>query len=1094
MDSGRRRFSTAQQLNPDTLKVIDKKKDRRKSLGTIEEPDDTGPEGEPRRKESITQKVTTTIGNLALFKDEDEDVTVGNGTSAFAGYITPGPKERATSNKKKANLGVMLGVYLPTIQHILGVTMFIRLFWVVGVAGIWHTMILLLLCCSCTLLTSISLSAVATNGVVESGGAYFMISRNLGAEFGSAVGILFYLANTVATSMYLVGGVEVILLYIAPEMTIGGEEVHGDTGMFGMMSHNYRIYGTALLLLELVIVALGVKFVQLLAPVSLACVILSLLACFAGGVEKAITHNGQHVCMLEDHLLNSKVLNIPHDADITDICKYCKKGDQIGDAFCEGNATAEICQTYTGGNLQCVNAFPGISGAVMRTNMNPYYLNEGQAILRVKQADRTREVYQDVATSFFMLLAIYFPAVTGIMTGTNMSGDLKDPQKSIPSGTISATITTSVIYFGLALLFGSSIAGPVLRDKNGKSLKGSMVVASLAWPSPWVVIVGSFLSTFGAALQCLCSAPRLLQSIAKDDVIPFLSPFARVTKNNEPFLGLLFTTVIAEAAILLGAVDAIAEVLDFFFLMCYAFVNLVCALHSLLGAPNWRPRFKYYHWSLSLAGAFLCFFIMFASRWYYAMIAIGLTMAIYKYVEWKGAKKEWGDGIRGLALTTAQYSLMKVEDKDPHPKNWRPQLLILVDGKYSDEIIDLRSVNLLNLAGQMKAGRGLAITVAFVKCNTFRQQERAKAEDIKARVQDDMVQARLKGFGKALLFNETQIEGSVSALYQSIGIGGLRPNTVMLNFPRMSENDEHTEQLIFAEQLIRGVQHENCMIVVKGITAFPKPNDRLRGYIHIWWIVQDGGILMLIAYLLQQHKVWKGCKLNIYVIAHEGGESTEDMKARLQKHIYMLRIDATVYIVNMINPDVSEDAVQRTITMEKRSKALLSRKNTPNGVANGGFMMGDDSLHSTFQSSKSLERMAALSRAESRAVSRVPSDRSLDRVDLSDDKDGVIETSFIQKAFEGIDSSDTMTSADAVNVEELDEQKVQKMQAAIRMNQVILEYSTESQLVLLSLPKPPKTRQAVIENYLAYVEALTEKLPRVMLIGGSGKEVITVDS
>lgn len=68
------------------------------------------------------------------------------------------------------------------------------------------------------------------------------------------------------------------------------------------------------------------------------------------------------------------------------------------------------------------------------------------------------------------------------------------------------------------------------------------------------------------------------------------------------------------------------------------------------------------------------------------------------------------------------------------------------------------------------------------------------------------------------------------------------------------------------------------------------------------------------------------------------------------------------------------------------------------------------------------------------------------------------------------------------------------MQAAIRMNQVILEYSTESQLVLLSLPKPPKTRQAVIENYLAYVEALTEKLPRVMLIGGSGKEVITVDS
>jgi potassium/chloride transporter 4/5/6 len=142
-----------------------------------------------------------------------------------------------------------------------------------------------------------------------------------------------------------------------------------------------------------------------------------------------------------------------------------------------------------------------------------------------------------------------------------MSGDLKDPQKSIPSGTIAATLTTSMIYITLALLFGSSITGAVLRDKNGKSLDSHMIVASLAWPSPWIVIVGSFLSTFGAALQCLCSAPRLLQSIAKDDVIPFLTPFARVTKSNEPFLGLLLTTFIAELAILLGAVDAIAGII-----------------------------------------------------------------------------------------------------------------------------------------------------------------------------------------------------------------------------------------------------------------------------------------------------------------------------------------------------------------------------------------------------------------------------------------------------------------------------------------------------------------------------------------------------
>ena len=106
---------------------------------------------------------------------------------------------------------------------------------------------------------------------------------------------------------------------------------------------------------------------------------------------------------------------------------------------------------------------------------------------------------------------------------------------------------------------------------------------------------------------------------------------------------------------------------------------------------------------------------MFSTHWDYAIVACLLCLVIYKYVEWKGAKKEWGDGIRGLALTTAQYSLMKIEDKEPHPKNWRPQLLLLLSMQWSKEIIDVRYLNLLNLASQLKAGKGLTVVTAFLK-------------------------------------------------------------------------------------------------------------------------------------------------------------------------------------------------------------------------------------------------------------------------------------------------------------------------------------------------------------------------------------------
>lgn len=125
--------------------------------------------------------------------------------------------------------------------------------------------------------------------------------------------------------------------------------------------------------------------------------------------------------------------------------------------------------------------------------------------------------------------------------------------------------------------------------------------------------------------------------MASDEVIPFLSVFRVVNRCNEPIRALIVTSFIAEAGILMGSIDDVSPIVDFFFLMCYCFVNVVCVLMStVLNSPNWRPRFRFYHWSLSLLGALLCLFIMFATYWYYAIVVILLCAGIYKYVEFKG--------------------------------------------------------------------------------------------------------------------------------------------------------------------------------------------------------------------------------------------------------------------------------------------------------------------------------------------------------------------------------------------------------------------------------------------------------------------------
>uniref|UniRef100_A0A8C7TEB2 Solute carrier family 12 member 5b n=1 Tax=Oncorhynchus mykiss TaxID=8022 RepID=A0A8C7TEB2_ONCMY len=933
--------------------------------------------------------------NMALFEEEmDNSPMVSSILSSLANYsnLPQGSKEHeeaeneegaAPSKKKPAvkapSLGTLMGVYLPCIQNIFGVILFLRMTWMVGIGGVFGSFIIVFMCCSTTMLTAISMSAIATNGVVPAGGSYYMISRSLGPEFGGAVGICFYLGTTFAGAMYILGAIELLLIYILPQAA---------------MLNNMRVYGTIVLSFMATVVFVGVKYVNKLALVFLACVILSILAVYAGVIKTAFEPPVFPVCILGNRTLISKGF---------DVCAKVIERDngtvttKLWKIFCDSEFLNATCDEYfANNNVSEIQGIPGVSSGILAENLFGYYLEKGdflekRGISAMQDPDApitnsNRYVLADITSFFTLLVGIYFPSVTGIMAGSNRSGDLRDAQKSIPIGTIAAITTTSII---------------CLSDfRFGEGVDGNLVIGTLAWPSPWVIVIGSFFSTCGAGLQSLTGAPRLLQAISRDSVIPFLKVFGHGKANGEPTWALLLTASICEIGIIIASLDAVAPILSMFFLMCYMFVNLACALQTLLRTPNWRPRFKFYHWALSFLGMSLCLSLMFICSWYYAIVAMVIATCIYKYIEFAGAEKEWGDGIRGISLSAARFALMRLEEGPPHTKNWRPQIMVLVS---MDSEQNVEQPRLLSLTNQLKAGKGLTIVGTSV-VGTFlnNHAEAQKADQVCTLMETEKV----KGFSQVVI--SSNLRDGTSHLIQVGGLGGLKHNTVLVSWPRTwKQAEDNLRFRNFIEVVRETTAASMALLVPKNIAAYPSNGERFtEGHIDVWWIVHDGGMLMLLPFLLRQHKVWRKCKMRIFTVAQMDDNSIQ-MKKDLITFLYHLRIDAEVEVVEMHDSDISAYTYEKTLVMEQRSQILKQMHLTKN----------------------EMER----------------------------------------------------------------ESNVRRMHTALRLNEVIMKKSKEAKLVLLNMPGPPKNRMGE-ENYMEFLEVLTEGLNRVLLVRGGGREVITIYS
>ncbi|XP_043117839.1 solute carrier family 12 member 7 isoform X2 [Puntigrus tetrazona] len=1042
--------------------------------------------------------------NMALYEDEmDSTPMVSSLLNKLANYtnITQGVIEHEEAESidgiqkvtvNAPQMGTFIGVFLPCMQNILGVILFLRLTWIVGTAGIVDSLAIVFMCCSCTMLTAISMSAIATNGVVPAGGSYYMISRALGPEFGGAVGLCFYLGTTFAGSMYILGTMEILLIYIMPEAALSTE-----------MQNNMRLYGTCCLVIMTLVVFVGVKYVNKLALVFLSCVMLSIMAIYAGVIQSAFNPSNSQICLLGNRTLQRSWFD---KCAKTELINNVTTPTKLWKLFCEGGIENATCDEYfTYNNLTEIPAVPGLFGGVISENMWGHY-GQYRTIIEKKEmsseaasdnAKYTNYVLSDITTFFTLLVGIYFPSVTGIMAGSNRSGDLRDPQRSIPTGTIMAIATTSFIYLSCVVLFGACIEGVVLRDKYGESVNGTLAVATLAWPSSWMIVIGSFFSCCGAGLQSLTGAPRTLQAIARDGIMPFLQVFGHSKSNGEPTWALLLTAAICEIGILIGSLDHVAPILSMFFLMCYLFVNLACAVQTLLRTPNWRPRFKFYHWSLSFLGMSLSLSLMFVSSWYYALVVMLFSGCIYKYIEYRGAEKEWGDGIRGLSLNAAQYALIKLEEAPPHTKNWRPQLLVLLK---LDSDLGVKHPRMLSFASQLKAGKGLTI-VCSVLDGTYMARE-ADAKLSEKNIKAAMAREKTKGFCHVVV-SSNQRDG-FSHLIQSAGLGGMKHNSVLIAWPanwRQAESSLSWKN--FIETVRETTSAHQALLVAKNIDTFPTNQDRLaEGTIDVWWIVHDGGLLMLLPFLLRQHKVWRRCKMRIFTVAQMDDNSIQ-MKKDLQMFLYHLRLDAKVEVVEMNARDISAFTYEKTLVMEQRSQMLKQMQLSKTEREREIQSITDESRISIRRTtcggkptkSHKFQAPAIILDVEAQLIhdrntkSHVTlTDKvtpTSDRVHMTWTKEKLISERNRQREAQ-------ITLRDIFNMKP-DQTNVRRMHTAVKLNEVVVNKSQGAQLVLLNMPGPPKNKGGD-ENYMEFLEVLTEGLDRVLLVRGSGREVITIYS
>jgi potassium/chloride transporter 9 len=368
---------------------------------------------------------------------------------------------------------------------------------------------------------------------------------------------------------------------------------------------------------------------------------------------------------------------------------------------------------------------------------------------------------------------VLFPSVTGIMAGANYSGDLADPGYSLGRGTLSAIACSLLVYLTFALLFAATTPYEILRE-DYNALQAINDVGGGAF-----VYLGVFASTISSGLGQMVGSARVMQALAKDNLIPVLKPLAWGSKvGNEPRKALVLSWCVAQSLIMIGDIAVLAEIVSMFYLLVYSFINLCCLTLTVSGAPNFRPRFQYYSWHTALLGFACSLTAMFLANALYASVAWVLVIAITLYISSRSPSVEWGDNI-GQALIYHQVRkyLLRLDVRKAHAKIWRPQIQLLVDHPQS-------ALSLIDFCNNLKKGGLYMLSNVVVGTLPTRVEEH---DSIQKKWLDLIDKSGIKAFFNAAI--NTDVADGFSSLIVNSGLGGMAPNTIVMQEFRPSDPD-----------------------------------------------------------------------------------------------------------------------------------------------------------------------------------------------------------------------------------------------------------------------------------------------------------------